>query len=913
MQDFLLIIDGSSLLSTQFYGNLPREILFAKTEEEKAKHFHKIMKTSSGRYTNGVYGFLRTLFKILKEQQPKYLAVTWDLTRDTFRREIDPDYKGNRDETIEPLKEQFALCQEVLRKLSVPEFMNERYEADDFSGSLSAKFENEIPVRILTKDHDYLQLVTEKTHLWMIRHNETSVTEFLKKYQQNDLNLPDHTVDLNPERVLSEYGVTPDEVPGLKGLQGDSSDNIKGVPGIGPKTATALIHYYHTVGKLYDDLALMTPEKEEELKKFYKEELGIARSPVKTLLKKEEGMKSAEESARMSELLATIKTDIDLGDLKLSDLLFAPDPENVRKTLADLEMFSLSTDFLRTEENTLKAADDFCELSDFTEIEEAAKRFLQEKKLGVFYEENAGLAVSSEKETVLLCESIFVTADYFHNFLEKCAEKKIRLLTYDAKTFYRRFLVLPEDIKVMAYLLNPLPGKYPPEAVWKTELPDASGLSFEEPRQRAESIAYLSFHASEPLLRKISESGMTELFEKIETPLRAVLADMEDAGIRVEKSALQNFSDDLKAKMESLQNRIFETAGSEFNINSPKQLSDVLFTRLAIPYPGKKKGTSYSTAADILQKLEPDYPIVRMISEYRTLSKLRSTYAEGLQEYIGTDRRIHGKFNQTVTATGRISSSEPNLQNIPVREDLGREIRKLFVPEEGAVFIDADYSQIELRVLADLSGDENLIRAYREAQDIHAWTASQAFHVPLSEVTPKMRRDAKAINFGIVYGISSFALSEDLGITRNEAEAYIERYFETYPGVRKYLNDTVEQAKNDGFSKTRFGRIRPLPELRSQNFHERSFGERVAMNAPIQGTASDIIKIAMIRVSDAFKKNNMKTRLILQIHDELLLEAPADEKEKAKELLAEAMEEAAALKVKLEIDLKEGNSWYETK
>ena len=467
------------------------------------------------------------------------------------------------------------------------------------------------------------------------------------------------------------------------------------------------------------------------------------------------------------------------------------------------------------------------------------------------------------------------------------------------------------DVIVAAYLLNPLKSDYNYEDVAREQL----GLLIDEKLDDTAKSCYEAYtaYAAAPLLeKKLEETGMYRLFREVEMPLVFTLYNMEQAGVQVEAEELKTYGDQLGTRIVELEKEIYDLAGEEFNINSPKQLGVILFEKLGMPH-AKKTKTGYSTAADVLDKLAPDYPIVAKILEYRQLTKLKSTYADGLAVFIGTDGRIHGKFNQTVTATGRLSSTEPNLQNIPVRMELGRLIRKVFVPKEGCVFVDADYSQIELRILAHCSGDEQLIQAYREARDIHRMTASQVFHTPFDEVTDLQRRNAKAVNFGIVYGISSFGLSQDLSITRKEAAQYIEHYFETYPGIKKFLDDSVAHAKENGYAVTLFGRRRPVPELKSSNFMQRSFGERVAMNAPIQGTAADIIKIAMIGVDEELRKRNMKSRLILQVHDELLIEADENEVEEVKEILKDKMEHAADLSVPLIADMHTGKNWYEAK
>ena len=930
MNDFLLLIDGSSLLTTQFYGNLPREILFAKSPEEKQQYYHKIMKTSKGVYTNAVFGFLRTLFRILECQKPAYIGVAWDLTRDTFRREIWPEYKGNRTELMEPLRDQFELCQQVLQEMHIHQFMDPRYEADDFVGSVSARFESEIPVRILTKDNDYLQLVTDRTRLWLMHSTAEKTEELYKKYHldRNAMNVPDRAFELTPELVLSEFGVTPEHINSLKGLMGDTSDNIKGVPGVGPQTAVRLIREYGTVDGLYQALKDLDKEKEAALKLDWKNRLGITRSPLNFLLKTSDEELVGEQAARISEKLATIKKDIDLEGLTLDDLKTSLDIDGTRKVLLDLEFESLKPDFGQEGENEKEEAV-FTMSGDPEELEKTIRDIKKARVLGVCYMKGAGLAISDDaSRAVFFPEEAFITQETLKNALRMLFSGYASIYTTEGKNIVKLTDLAARDISVSAYLMDPLRSSYPydyisSEYLGKT-VPDRNAylgkVSLQEARENMPDKlrdymcvqAVTAFSAGPLLDEKLRETGMLSLYEEIELPCMCVLSRMEDAGILVKSEELKAYGDALKEGIDVLENEIFALCGEEFNINSPKQLGTVLFEKMKLPY-GKKTKSGYSTNADILEKLEPDYPVVKKILEYRTLTKLRSTYAEGLRGFIAEDGRIHGTFNQTITATGRLSSTNPNLQNIPVRIELGSRIRKLFVPAEGCVFIDADYSQIELRILAHLSGDENLIRSYSESRDIHAITASQVFHVPLEKVTPLQRRNAKAVNFGIVYGISAFSLSEDLSITRDEAKEYMRRYFEAYPGIERYLNQCVKDASENGFVKTMYGRIRPIPELQSPNFNLRSFGERVAMNSPIQGSAADIMKIAMIRVDQRLRSEGLKSRIVLQVHDELLVESPVDEADHVQELLEEEMEHAADLKVKLEVEAKRGASWYDAK
>ncbi|MBR6322509.1 MAG: DNA polymerase I, partial [Lachnospiraceae bacterium] len=704
--------------------------------------------------------------------------------------------------------------------------------------------------------------------------------------------------------VEAEFGVIPERINSLKGLQGDSSDNIKGVPGVGPATAVKLIQRYGTVDNLYKAIAGLDKAGQEKIKKEWKEELGITRSPLNFLLKESETELVGEKSARISEELATIKKDIDLGGLQLEDLSAEKiSREGVEEVMKELEFTSFTADFFDNDSPEEDMTDKFAAVEDFDGFEEASKLLMKASALGISYADGEYLSVVlPDGSGYCFKEKLFLNSRLFKDLVIKLDAKKIPVYTPDGKALYRLSGCTLRDVVIAAYLLNPLKSDYDIKSVYK----EYCGKNTPLPEHECAS-AFAALLAGPALEKKLDETGMLKLYEEMELPVMGVLASMEDKGIAVKREALSAFSEELKQKTAELEQEIYALSGEAFNINSPKQLGEVLFDHLHLPH-GKKTKSGYSTAADILERLAPSFPVVRKILDYRTYAKLNSTYAEGLQQFIAEDGRIHGTFNQTVTATGRLSSANPNLQNIPVRLELGREIRKVFVPEDGCIFIDADYSQIELRVLAHLSGDKNLIAAYREARDIHAITASQVFHVPLDEVTPLLRRNAKAVNFGIVYGISAFSLSEDLSITREEAQQYMRNYFATYPRIEAYLNHTVASAKELGYSVTMYGRRRPIPELYSVNFNQRSFGERVAMNAPIQGTAADIMKLAMIRVDRKLKEEGLKTRIVLQIHDELLLEAPEEEADRAEEILVREMESAADLAVKLEVEAKRGRS-----
>ncbi|MCQ2495028.1 MAG: DNA polymerase I [Lachnospiraceae bacterium] len=939
---YLLLIDGSSLLSTQYYGNLPREILFAKTEEDKKKFYHKIMQTRKGVYTNAVYGFMRTLIKIINEQKPEYLAIAWDKSRNTFRRDIYPEYKGNRGETPAPLKQQFELCEDILSKMNIPQFMHDRYEADDFCGSLAAKFEKELPVKIFTKDNDYLQLVSENTNLWLMHASQDKTEELYKKYGiKPDGSVPERAFNLTPELVKAEFGVEPSSINSLKGLQGDSSDNIKGVPGIGPTTAVALIAKYKNVAALYDEIRGLDVKQQKEKAKEWKEELGISRSPFGPLLKQSDEELVGEKAAFLSEELATIKRDIDLSDVSLESLKLNIDRSSAVKCFEELEFKTLA--FNDDKANSIYSSEKYEVISDFNDFialcegmkkkpvigmaiaaDDNQKRSL--KKGGSLY----GAAFCDGEKTVYVKAEGFISGDFIADRIREIIAAGVKLSVFDLKRLLRKLDMDEQgkcfDCGIAAYLIDPLAGKYDfdmvaasvlserpqgrAELLGKMSIEDAAAENAENLIKLISFEALTAFACCEKLDSELSKSGMEKLYYEIELPLISVLNAMEKEGIYILKDELVKFGEKLSGDIKRLEKEIYEACGEEFNINSPKQLGVILFEKLRLPY-GKKTKTGYSTSADVLEKLKLEDPVVEKILDYRQLTKLKSTYAEGLYDVIEEDGRIHTSFNQTVTATGRLSSTEPNLQNIPIRVELGRELRKVFVPKDGYCFVDADYSQIELRILAAMSADEKLISAYRNSEDIHRATASAVFKVPMEEVSKELRSKAKAVNFGIVYGISSFGLGEGLNISRKEADEYIKSYFATYPGVKNFLDGLVEAARRDSCSVTLFGRRRPIPELESANFMQRSFGERIAMNSPVQGTAADIIKIAMLRVADRLKREGLESRLLLQIHDELLVEAKLSEAETVEKILLEEMRNAAELAVSLEVEVERGMSWYD--
>ena len=875
MSKKIVLIDGHSILNRAFFGVPP-------------------LTNSEGLHTNAVYGFLNIMFKILDEEKPDYLTVAFDRSEPTFRHQMFDAYKGTRKPMAQELREQVPVMKEVLQAMGIKIVEMPGYEADDLLGTIAGMAEVQgMDVSIISGDRDLLQLATEKVKIRIPKTKRTG-TE-IEDYYAAD--------------VVERYQVTPKEFIDVKALMGDSSDNIPGVPGIGEKTATNLIVAYKSIENAYAHLEEITPKR------------------AKTNLEEHYDM------AQMSKTLATIEVHVpiefDMEAAKLTDL-YTPEAYVYMKRLEFKNMLTRFSDDMSQNDlekyfHVYHELDEIQNFFDGFSAKEAAVSFFEEA--GIVY----GLAVAKSNQNVvyLTCGG-FVTEGYLEEQVQKLCDGLDTLITPDLKGLLKHVRV-PEtknciDTTIAAYLLNPLKNEYTYDDLARDILglmvPSKLDLlgklkiktAAEEKPEALELMvcyeAYTCIAAKNQLLEQLEDHDMKKLYDEIEMPLVYVLADMEKEGVRAEKAELEAYGAQLTGRISELETSIYEKAGETFNINSPKQLGVILFEKLQMPN-GKKTKTGYSTAADVLERLAPDYPIVSEILEYRQLTKLKSTYADGLALCIAPDGRIHSTFNQTITATGRISSTEPNLQNIPIRMELGRLIRKVFVPKEGYVFIDADYSQIELRVLAHMSGDQNLIAAYQHAEDIHRITASQVFHTPLEEVTDLQRRNAKAVNFGIVYGISSFGLSQDLSITRKEAEGYIASYFETYPGIKIFLDRLVTDAKEKGYAETMFGRRRPVPELASSNFMQRSFGERIAMNSPIQGTAADIIKIAMIRVKQRLEREQLKSKLILQVHDELLIEAAADEEEYVKTLLAEEMRHAADLAVTLEVDVKSGRNWFE--
>ncbi len=872
----LLLIDGNSILNRAFYG-LPD------------------LTTSDGRHTNAVLGFLNIILKVIDEEKATHVCVAFDLKEPTFRHKMFSEYKGTRHPMPDELREQLPLIKEVLKSMNIFTISKAGYEADDILGTLSRVGEKSgYEVTVLSGDRDLLQLATDKI-LIKIPKTKGGKTEIFNYYDKD---------------VINEYGVTPLVFIDMKGLMGDTSDNIPGVPGVGPKSAEKLLADYGSMDGVYEHI--------DELKKS----------------KMKDNLIEFKEQAYLSKELATIKLDVKL-DANIDDMVFE-DAFNTEsyKLFSDLEFKSLLTRFDESKKTVKSFHFDIKFISEKKELDELFKESFV--SFGFAYIENSSelLCASltfNEKVAYIIRLNGDISSELLNDYIISIIKDNKRICSLDIKKELRYVaLDYKEDIfdcGIGAYLINPLKDEYDYDDIAreylgqtllsKKELLGKNEINIFtlEDENISKYIAYQSivpFMASDKIIEKLKSMDMYRLYTDIELPCTFSLYEMEKNGIKVDGKALNDFGVKLRENIERLTGEIYELAGKEFNINSTKQLGEILFEDLGLK-SGKKTKTGYSTSVEVLEKIKNEHEIIPKILDYRQLTKLNSTYVEGLSAFIRSDGRIHGRFNQTVTATGRISSTEPNLQNIPTRLPLGREIRKVFIPEDGFSFLDADYSQIELRVLAHMSGDEALIKAYKKDTDIHTVTASEVFGVPLDKVDSLMRRKAKAVNFGIVYGISSFGLGQDLDISRKEAEGYINKYFDTYKNVKQYLDDVVDFAKNNGYSVTMFNRRRPIPELKSSNFMTRSFGERCAMNSPIQGTAADIIKIAMINVYTELKKRNLKSRLILQVHDELLIEAKEEELEEVKELLKDNMMKAAKLSVPLIVDMHDGKSWYDAK
>lgn len=883
MSKKIVLIDGHSILNRAFFG-MPD------------------LTNSEGLHTNAILGFLNIMLKILEEEKPDYLTVAFDVKHPTFRHEMFPEYKGTRKAMADELRQQVPVMKEVLKAMGIRIIEQPGYEADDILGTIARQGEEKgYEVSVISGDRDLLQLATDKVKIRIPKTKRTG-TE-IENY--------------NTQEVVEKYGVTPTEFIDLKALMGDASDNIPGVPGIGEKTAAKIIMAYHSIEEAYQHVEEITPTKAKNaLREHY-------------------------DMAKMSKVLATIKTDCELDyeiETSTYDNIYNEDSYVYFKKLEFknlLNRFNMShaaVNVAADVEEHFKIVDDFAVAEDiFNKLEKAKPSYVGIHVVADTQFRGLGVSFSEEDVYFFLAQG-FMTEEYLIGKVHELLKKKIMLSVINLKEQLPYLKISDQgqvfDLAIAAYLMNPLKDSYDYDDIardyLKMTVPSVSDLfgkstTFDARVEKEKEFkiytgyeAYVAFAGFEKLKVALQEQEMLSLFDEIEMPLVYVLYDMEQRGIRVNREALKEYGDHLATRIAELEQKIYDEVGEVFNINSPKQLGVILFEKLRLPF-AKKTKTGYSTNAEILDKLRCEHEVVGMILEYRQLTKLKSTYADGLAAYIQKDERIHGKFNQTITATGRISSTEPNLQNIPIRMELGRQIRKVFIPEDGYIFLDADYSQIELRVLAAMSDDERLVKAYQENQDIHRITASEVFHTPFEEVTSLQRSNAKAVNFGIVYGISAFSLGQDLNITKKEADSYIHKYFETYPKVKPFLDDLVAKAKEDGYVTTLLNRRRPVPELASSNFMQRAFGERIAMNSPIQGTAADIIKIAMIHVNRKLTELGLKSRLILQIHDELLIETHLSEVDQVSAILKEEMESAITLKVPMKAEVNQGTDWYEAK
>ena len=851
----LLVLDGNSIINRAFYGI-------------------KLLTTKDGRYTNAIYGFMNIFYKLCDELHPDSVAFAFDLKAPTFRHKMYDEYKAGRKPMPPELAEQMPVLKDLLRALGYKIVTKEGYEADDILGTLAFSCKDGDECYIATGDRDSLQLVGDNVKVLLAS----------TKMGRPETNIYD------VKRIKDDYGVTPHQLIDIKALMGDSSDNIPGVSGVGQKTAQSLISELGSIQNIYDNIDTID-----------------IRETLRNKLKNDKD--SAFMSYKLGEIYKSVPIETDYS-------FYVPDEGDKGEALSilrSLEMYKLIdkiglntvTYDAKPENTTVKEYKRVNSLNDFL-LKANKLYFVDSVKDGRF----ESLAACNGDD---ICEVNTENDSEVEAFINILEDENTEKYTFNIKPLYAyafshgfEIKNVKMDLMLAAYLLNPSAKDYDIEklaAEYNVYYEADGGFS---------ALSETVYPLTVKLSALLEERDQTELLSNIELPLAEVLASMEKIGVKVDKSGIEAFGDMLGERIKGLQSRIYELAGEEFNINSPKQLGEILFVKLAIPTKKKTK-SGFSTNAEVLEKLADEYEIVKFILEYRTYTKLKSTYCDGLLKEIAADGRIHSTFNQTETRTGRISSTEPNLQNIPVRTELGREMRKFFIADDGKVLVDADYSQIELRVLSDIADDKAMIDAFNNGDDIHAITASQVFKMPLQMVTPLMRSRAKAVNFGIVYGIGAFSLAKDIGVSRAEADRYIKDYLHHYSGVDRYMNEVVEEAKKNGYVKTLFGRRRYLPELSSSNGMLRAFGERVARNMPIQGTAADIIKIAMIRVYTRLKEENLNARLILQIHDELIVEAPENEKTKAELIVKEEMENACKMKVLLKSDAHSGESWYDAK
>lgn len=875
MKKKLILIDGNSIAYRAFFA-LP------------------LLNNEKGIHTNAIYGFTNILMKILNEEQPTHILVAFDAGKTTFRHETYQEYKGGRQKTPPELSEQFPFIRELLDAYNIARYELENFEADDIIGTLAKKAENEgFQVKIISGDKDLTQLATDKVTVAITRKGITDVDDY------------------TPQTIQEKYGLTPQQIIDMKGLMGDSSDNIPGVPGVGEKTAIKLLKQFDSIEKLYGSLEEVSGKKLKEKLSEHKDQ------------------------AIMSKQLATIQCNAPIN-IKLEDILYnGYDTKKVIKIFKELGFNSL-LDKMGEEVHSTESIHDI----QYKAVESLDREVLTDDAAFIveMLDENyhtgniIGFGIANENGNYYIPTDVAIKSDAFHNWVKDPSKRKI---VFDGKksivSLRWRDIELNGiefDVLLSSYLLNPsqssadlsaIAEQYQLNLVQSDEAVYGKGVKRGIPAesQLAEHIArkaHVVYKLKDKLEEGLRKNEQYELFSELEMPLSEILADMEATGVKVDVNRLEEMGKELDAQLEDLEKQIYELAGEKFNINSPKQLGVVLFEKLKLPVIKKTK-TGYSTSADVLEKLGDKHEIIGLILHYRQLGKLKSTYIEGLLKVVHKDTdKVHTRFNQALTQTGRLSSTDPNLQNIPIRLEEGRKIREAFVPsKEGWVIFAADYSQIELRVLAHISGDKNLIEAFNNNLDIHTKTAMDVFHVDEEEVTSQMRRQAKAVNFGIVYGISDYGLSQNLGISRKEAGEFIKRYFNSFNGVKEYMEDIVQEAKQKGYVTTLMHRRRYIPEITSRNFNVRSFAERTAMNTPIQGSAADIIKKAMINMAKELKNKGLKTKLLLQVHDELIFEAPNEEIDILKELVPKVMEKALELKVPLKVDFAFGPSWYEAK
>ena len=900
--DKFVLVDGNSIMNRAFYGIMGS----------------KMLTTKDGKYTNAVYGFLAILFKLLDDVKPKYMAVAFDLKAPTARHKMYEGYKANRKGMPDELAEQMPIIKEILRAMNIDIVEKEGYEADDVLGTLSRYGEkHKLEVVILSGDRDTFQLATNKVTI-RIPHTKGGKTE---------------TDEYNKEKIIEKYGIKPKQLIDVKGLQGDTSDNIPGVPGVGEKTALKLIQEYGSIENLYKKIE----EGKDDLKG-----------------KQREKIVENKDLAYLSKTLGTINLEVPIED-NLEDFKVEEwDKQKVYEIFKELNFNRYIDRFsLRNGEESKIEEKQEEQFKRVEKTKEEIIKFIKEQKEMIFYfvtqkledeekiikEKIKGISIyNKEKSEVYYIE----LTDDLNSIKEILEDKEIKKIGIDLG---REYILLKQeninlegiyyDIAIAAYILNPTNNKLKIKDLIERYLEiDLTEYENEENKQEQINLfeensnqdnvdenlikevslyTYAIGKIKEITEQKLKEIDCLDLFYKIDMPTVEVLSNMQWNGMYVDKEELEAFGKELTEKLDTITKIIYEMAGEEFNINSPKQLGEILFEKMKLPVIKKTK-SGYSTDVDVLEKLKKEDPIIEQILEYRQLMKLNSTYVEGLKPYINPKtNRIHSFFHQTITATGRISSTEPNLQNIPTRFELGKRVRRVFKPENGYVYVDADYSQIELRVLASISEDKHMIEAFKEGQDIHKQAASKVFKTPIEEVTKEQRSNAKAVNFGIVYGISDYGLGEQLGIGRKQAQKYIDEYLSEYSGIKKFMDDITEEAKEKGYVETLFHRRRYIPELKSNNYMVRQFGSRAAMNTPIQGTAADIMKIAMIKVLKEIEKRGLKSKIVLQVHDEMIIEAPIEEQEEIQEIVKNSMETATTLKVPLVAELSEAENWYDCK